>query len=308
MDYKQVRLTDDSLNSYGTRILTAGMDIEQYSKNPVLLYMHERGTVIGTMKDIEKRDGEIVGTPVFDECTELSKRCKEQWSKGSLKMVSVGIDILEWSDSPEHLMEGQTRPTVTKSKLFEVSIVDIGANDNAITLRHEGQTLELSADGDCPLPLLTLNHNNMEALQEEFDELKASHEALTATHEEMKASLEALTAENAELKAKIAEAEELNLAKAVEVEVDKAISEQRILATAKEKFMELGKKMGVEDLQTLLASITPRQTLASQISTEPEKTYTAKDWDEMDRKGTLAQFKKDQPEKFEELYKAKFGK
>lgn len=292
---KCVRLTDDSLNSYGTRVLTAGMDIEQYSKNPVLLYMHERGTVIGTMTDIEKRDGEIVGVPVFDECTELSKTAKAQWEAGSLKMVSVGIDILEWSDSPEHLVQGQTRPTVTRSKLFEVSIVDIGANDNAITLRHEGNTLELSADGDCPLPLLNLNKpSEMEALQKKIEELTAS--------------LEALTAENAELKAKVAEAEELNLAKAVEVEVDKAISEQRILATAKESIMTLGKKMGVEDLQTLFASLQPRQTLASQVSTEPAKQYTAKDWDEADRKGTLIQLKKEQPEEFQKLYEAKFGK
>ena len=38
---KRVRITNDSLNSYGTRVLTAGMNVEQYQRNPVLLYMHE---------------------------------------------------------------------------------------------------------------------------------------------------------------------------------------------------------------------------------------------------------------------------
>ena len=291
---KKVRLTDDSINSYGTRVLTAGMDIEQYSKNPVLLYMHERGTVIGLVQNIEKKDGEIVGELVFDEATDLSKQCKAQYEFGTLRMVSVGIDILELSEEPSVLMQGQTRPTVSKSKLFEVSLVDIGANDNAITLRRDGHILNLSADGECPLPLITNKiASDMEAQNQELDELKQR--------------VETLEAENATLKARAEAAEELNLTKAVEAEVDKAIAEQRLLATAKEQFMTLGKKMGVDDLKITLAAITPRQTLASQLN-ESEKVYTAKDWDEMDREGTLAQLKKEQPEVFEKLYEAKFGK
>ena len=49
---KRVRITNDSLNGYGTRVLTAGMNVEQYQRNPVLLYMHERGNVIGYVKEI----------------------------------------------------------------------------------------------------------------------------------------------------------------------------------------------------------------------------------------------------------------
>ncbi len=75
---KRVRITNESLNSYGTRILTSGMDVEQYRRNPVLLYMHERGQVIGYMKDIAVEGGEVTGEPVFDCATELSRRCKKQ--------------------------------------------------------------------------------------------------------------------------------------------------------------------------------------------------------------------------------------
>ena len=42
---KRVRISNDSLNSYGFRVLTHGMDVAQYNRNPVLLYMHERGNV-----------------------------------------------------------------------------------------------------------------------------------------------------------------------------------------------------------------------------------------------------------------------
>lgn len=80
---KRVRITNDSLNSYGTRVLTAGMNVEQYLRNPVLLYMHERGNVIGCMKDVKVEDGEVTGEPVFDCATELSKRASGSGSSAA---------------------------------------------------------------------------------------------------------------------------------------------------------------------------------------------------------------------------------
>lgn len=151
---KRVRLTNDSLNSYGTRILTAGMDTKQYERNPVLLYMHGRGQVIGMVKNLQCENGELTGELEFDEATELSQRCKKQYEFGSLRMVSVGVDILETSSEQSVLLDGQTRPTITKSKLYEVSVVDIGANDDAIVLKKDGALIELGKDGECALPLL----------------------------------------------------------------------------------------------------------------------------------------------------------
>ena len=94
---KRVRLTDDSLNSHGS-------------------CTSEFGKVIGFMKDIEVKDGEITGEPVFDCATELSKQCKKQWEVGSLRMVSIGIDVLELSEEPEHLVAGQTAPQSRRAK------------------------------------------------------------------------------------------------------------------------------------------------------------------------------------------------
>lgn len=60
---KRARLTDDSLNTHGGRVMTAGIELAQYERNPVLLYMHERGKVIGYIKDLEydKEKGEKIG-------------------------------------------------------------------------------------------------------------------------------------------------------------------------------------------------------------------------------------------------------
>ena len=156
---KRVRISNDSLNSYGTRVLTSGMNVEQYCRNPVLLYQHERGQVIGYVKDLQVENDEVTGELMFDCASELSKRCKKQYEFGSLRMVSVGIDILELSDDKQHLVQGQTSPTITKSKLFEVSLVDIGANDDAIVLQKDGKRITLGKDGECPLPLLNNNNN-----------------------------------------------------------------------------------------------------------------------------------------------------
>ena len=98
----------------------------------------------------------MTGELVFDEATDLSRQLKKQWEFGSVKTVSANFQILEMSDDKQLLAEGQQRPTVTKSKLIEVSVVDIGGNDDAIVLTHEGKAISLSAgqnaiDGVLPL-------------------------------------------------------------------------------------------------------------------------------------------------------------
>lgn len=97
---------------------------------------------------------------MFDEATELSKRCKKQWEFGSLKMVSAGIDIVEESDDPDVILPGQKYKTIIKSKLFEVSVVDIGANDDAIVMRKNGEQITLGKDGKNPLTLLSNKQQN----------------------------------------------------------------------------------------------------------------------------------------------------
>ena len=39
---KEVIISTSGLNCYGSRILTSGIDLTQYEKNPVLLWMHRR--------------------------------------------------------------------------------------------------------------------------------------------------------------------------------------------------------------------------------------------------------------------------
>lgn len=249
---KRVRITNSSVNSYGTRVLTAGLDISQYERNPVLLYMHERGTVIGYIKDLRLEGDELTGEPVFDEASELSQRCKKQWDFGSLRMVSIGIDIIETSESPEHILQGQSRPTITKSKLDEVSVVDIGANDDAIVLKKDGRRL-ISDNINEVLTLMKPNNNQQkETKMSNKNEETAPKEGVTVESPEVAQ----LKKENAELKAQVEsltqEKETMTLASITKV-VDDAIADRRLEASKKEQFVDLGKKVGVEELGNILS-------------------------------------------------------
>ena len=157
---RKVRISNEVVNSYGFRLLTSGVDIEQYQRNPVLLYMHERGKVIGTVENIAVEGQDLVGELVFDEVTSKSKEVAAQWDKGSLRMVSAGLEVIETSDDPSLLLPGQTGPTVTKWRLMEVSVVDIGANPESLRLYDsDGNQIELSANGSLVLPVI--NNNNI---------------------------------------------------------------------------------------------------------------------------------------------------
>lgn len=306
---KRVRISNESLNSYGTRVLTAGMNVEQYNRNPVLLYMHERGQVIGLVKDLKVEGEEVTGELVFDEATELSRRCKKQWEFGSLKMVSVGIDILELSESPEHLVQGQSSPTITKSKLFEVSLVDIGANDDAIVLQKDGQRIELGKDGGTVLPLLYSNNNQK---SKEMDQEKLALElGLPKDADEA-----AISAELAKLKTKGAEADSLRTecdtlrAARIETLVNAAVAEKKIGEDKKQQFLELGKKLGAEDLKATFDAMSPQVKLSSIVGNQGGAPSGGnaeyKKLSEVPAE-ELEKLREESPAQYKKLYKAEYG-
>lgn len=315
---KRVRITNSNVNSYGTRVLTSGLDISQYERNPVLLYMHERGEVIGYIKDLQLEGDELTGEPVFDEASELSQRCKKQWEFGSLRMVSIGIDIIETSESQEHLLPGQTRPTITKSKLDEVSVVDIGANDDAIVLKKDGRRV-YSENINEVLCLMKTSVNKQNKNQQEME--KEEKGGTTGTQKEEKAtspSVEQLQKENDDLKEQVKtlqkEIDELKLA-GITASVDKAIAEKRLDADKKEKFIELGKKVGVEALEGILSTMTPKAKLTATLNggrakeTAPSDGLTAEGWKTLYDVPAekMMELRNERPEEYQRLYKATYN-
>ena len=153
-------VSDESINQYGFRVLTAGIELEQFKKNPIMLYMHNRKAynptgdeVIGRWENLRVEGSKLLADAVFDESEALGKKIADKVRGGFIKMASIGIRKKEISESKEHLLAGQTRPTVTKSVLDEISIVDMGGNNNALKLYADnGDDLELTELNFKPIP------------------------------------------------------------------------------------------------------------------------------------------------------------
>lgn len=307
---KEVVITTNGLNSYGSRVLTEGLSTEQYEKNPVLLWMHRRcfdgATLpIGRIENLHREGDKLIGTPVFDEKDEFALQIKQKWENGFLKMASAGIEIVETSDDPLLLLAGQTRPTITKSKLVEVSIVDIGANDDALQLTHEGKMLRLAAGEDNEV--LPLIQNSEFTIQNTETNMKQILLALGLSESATEA--EALSA-IATLQKGAKEAETLRLS-AITSAVNTAIAENRITEANRDHFVQLGKAVGIESLQTTLAlmhpAVKPTQVIENAQTVQLAGGMAGKSWDELDRSGSLLTLKKENMAAFKQLYKEKFG-
>jgi hypothetical protein len=301
---KRVRITNDGLNDYGGRVLTSGMDISRYEKNPVLLYMHNRGQVIGCLKDIKREGDAITAELDFDEVTELSKQCKKQWDYGSLKAVSVGIDILEMSDETQYIMPGQTAATVTKCRLYEVSLVDIGSNEDALVLRKDGKLVTLGK-GSNPLPSIKTQN------RKEMDIKTLAHQLglpETADEAAVTAKIDALLAaekSNAELlKAKT----DLELS-AITGVVEAAIGEKKIGADKKEQFVKLGQQVGIETLKATFGAMSAQVKLTQAINPEPGVVPERKSYAKLSEvpTGELEKLRATDSAEYKRLYKAEYG-
>ena len=311
---KQVVISDSSLNSYGFRVLTGGIDLTQYRRNPILLWMHTRpfrGTTdevlpLGHVEDLHIDGDSLIGTPVFDETDEFARRVKAKWNAGVLKMVSAGLRVIEESTDPEVLLQGQRFATVTKSKLIEVSIVDIGANDNAIALYNEkNQIINLAlSKGEIFLTPIT---NPLTSIQMDVKQIAlALGMPETATEQEVLQKAAQLREDASEVVRLRKEAQDRQN-EAIVALVDGAISEGKFTADKKDHFVELGKKVGLVSLKETLELITPAKRPSNFI--QPANTPATVEYKTLSDVPTdkLEALRKEQPEQYKTLYQKEYG-
>lgn len=325
---KEMIISTSRLNSYGSRVITAGIDITQYEKNPVLLWMHRRSfssnspLPIGRVENLRFDGDALKGTPVFDEKDPFAKQIADKWESGFLKMCSAGLDIVETSVDPVHLLPGQTRATVLRCKLTEVSIVDIGSNDDALQLTNSGQLLTLASGEACEaLPLLELNkpvkednangeqpaasiNNNKITMKKETLQLLGLAE--NATEEQVHNAVQLL-------KQSADKAQSMELA-AITSAVDQAIKEKRITEAKRDHFIQLGKNVGVQQLTETLECMVQASKPLDMINQQPgsngapagaeHQTFAKLSEVPADKIETL---KKEQPQEYARLYKAEYG-
>lgn len=326
---KEMIISTSRLNSYGSRVITAGIDITQYIKNPVLLWMHRRSfsnnnpLPIGRVENLHFDGDALKGTPVFDMNDPFAKQVADKYENGFLKMCSAGLDIIETSVDPQHLLAGQTRATVLRSKLTEVSIVDIGSNDDALQLTNSGELLTLAAGEACEaLPLLELTKQDNKEDNPDGEKPEDSINKNSIKKRMKKETLQLLglpdtaTEEQAHeavqlLKNKADKAQSMELA-AITATVDQAVKDKRITEAKRDHFIELGKSVGVQQLNATLECMAPATkpldliNQASGSNGQPaggHQTYAKLSDVPADKVEAL---KAEQPQEYARLYKAEY--
>ncbi|WP_437918436.1 hypothetical protein [Sphingobacterium sp. LRF_L2] len=339
---KRIVIISERVNKQGFRTLVDGVDRAQYDLNPILLWMHQRA--FGSRKDVflplgnvielkvEDIDGVgkcLAGLPVFDDTDEFAVSIYNKYENGTIRMASAGLIPTEWSEEADLIMHGQRGATLVRSILEEISMVDIGADNNALSIAlydQEHNRIELSsAGGKAVIPLLK-SDNQIDMEKIELSAAKAAAilgEAEIKNNEQFetkimgvvqlaarqKTKIESLTREKDELQAKLDEKDRLELSSKVEALVQGAVDARKITADDKPTYIELA-TANYASVEKLLGDKKGNQSLVTAIEESKDKAvtlYAGKTWDQLDKEGNLVKLKSADINLFKQLFEEKYG-
>jgi hypothetical protein len=328
-------LTDESLNMWGFWLPLSGAVLDQFRKNPIMLWMHNRswrGTKdevlpIGYWDNIHIEGNRLLADAMFDEGDDFANQIGDKVENNVLRMASCGIRVIETSRDPKWLKPGQTCETPTKWALREGSIVDIGANDNSLSLvfYDENDKMINLADMGSVFPLKKLNDKisdtpnsqNMKKLALFFKLTEDSTEDVILA-EVQKLQDKIIRAEsatiNAETKLLDYEQKEKDLKKAEATALlDAAVKDGRLNADGRKNWEILFEK-DHDSAKNTLATIPARKSVKDQIKDGDDKSATEREtlaklsWDELDKSGKLRTLKENYEDLYDEKFEGKFHK
>lgn len=315
-------LSDESVNIYGFRLRTEGIDISRYQLNPVVLYMHLNGvfTVVGRGVNIRKEEGKLLCDVEFDYDDEDAARVAGKVERGFVRAASVGFDPKKVANS--ETKDGKTETWVEESELLEWSIVGIGANRHAIRLLDAaGKLVELNSATSVQLsaslapPLLPPSDTNQ---TERKMDLKAMAKQLglaeTATEEQVQAALTAKLSQASQAEGLQSQLKAEREAK-VKGLLDAAIASKAILPGERKDFEDLA-ETNLAMFEKTLALRKPVPNLvevakggqanpASPTNETPDQLKA--EWNRLHRVGGLAELKAGNPDRYNQLYAARYG-
>lgn len=311
-------------NSYGFSIVTEGIDLTRFSKNPVMLSDHYNSNwnVMGKWYDFSKNGSVLSGFPEFDTEDQWAAELAGKVERGFINACSMGIIF-----DRENLTVIEGKLILLKCELVEVSIVPVPSNANSVRLFNldgkpmgetEIQELTLSIIPSITNPELNLNIDNMKKIVLSMGALMAlgfkdqPSEGLDASEVEAKilslsANFTSLQEKNnaLELAAQTAkEAAEAAAKLRIEGKVALAVTKGQFIATQKEEMVNLG-LASESALDTLIAAIPEKKNFSAGITPEAgdgtAKVITKDDFQKLSLEAQLA-FKNDNPEDYKKLF------
>ncbi len=314
-------LHDESVNSYGFRMLTDGVLLDDFKKNPVMFYNHDdREMPIGRWENIRIEDGKILAEANFDRGDPRAKEIARKVEEGYISACSAGAWVLESTSDASLYIDGQDAPTVTKWSLREGSICNIPANHNALAL-YDANGLRVG-EADIPTILeLTDRKLKITGKKETMNEvvkkiLNLSNDAtiddaIVALRANQK-TISSLTEEVEALRKEKKEAEEKKLQEKrnrFEALLDQAIKGGSLMESQKESMTTLFDANPDETLRVLEA-MPKRRSVTEQLTDKKDSKMASladKSWEELDKLGKLAELRANDPALYQEKYNERFN-
>lgn len=298
--------SDETLNSYGFYVLTAGIDTRRFLQNPIMLWNHSRSygskndvLPIGCWKDIKIEDGKLTADAVFDEKDDFARQIAGKVNDGIIRACSIGIRVLTTSAESQYLKPGQTRETVIACELKEISLCDIPANGNAVAVALYDQDDRLIHLGDA-MPAALPNELNQKSkrMNKVIETLGLS---AGSSEDAVVAEITRLRDEVATLKRERQEAADATLNEMITT----AIRDRKTTEGKREMYMNIGRTSGVDTLRSVLAELSapvrPSQLINPQGATLGDKKFSECSADELEN------MRANDPQRYTALFEAEYG-
>ena len=153
-------ISDESVNSQGFKVITNGIQLDNARLNCPCFYDHKTWEVpLGHWENLRVENNKLVADLIINGDNDREKMYIKKIENNDIKGCSIGADALTWNEDPLQLSQGQTRPTLEKSELFEISITPLPGNQSALALKFDGSLIKLTADNSNKIPLLKPEQN-----------------------------------------------------------------------------------------------------------------------------------------------------
>lgn len=323
MSKKPFIFNDEQIkNSYGFYILTSGISLTRFKKNPLMLDSHINNTlsVLGKWENLKVDKGLLSGEPLFDSEDSNVTVIEGKVNRGFIKSCSMGIVF-----NREDLKLIAGKLILEKCELYEVSIVAVPSNANSIRLYVDGSDTPLSDQEVQTLCLSVLpvdfeqvitppktnpENKNMKITLSVIAAVALGFAATDLEHEESVINLRIadLDAKRsaAELKlSAITQAQEEAKLQAIKNKVALAIKANPSLADKEQDFVNLG--IANESLlDSTLAAFPVKASLGAQIDNKGAGTAvkTPDDFQKLSLEAQL-KFKAEEPQAYQALFTPK---
>jgi HK97 family phage prohead protease len=133
-------ISDETKDRDGDVIALKGWQLDNYRRNPVVLWAHDRSQLpVGKSLAVYESGGRLMSLDQFSEDHELGCSVKKLYRGGYLNAVSVGFMVREARPRKEGGFD------ILSQELLEHSAVPIPSNPNALVEARAAEGIELKA-------------------------------------------------------------------------------------------------------------------------------------------------------------------